>query len=175
MNLDEKQKKSVATWIDEGAKLAEIQKRLGTEFGLTLTYMEVRMLVDDLKVMPKDPPPPPEPPKATAPALAPAQGQPNLQVLPDEEAALAPDGAGTPDASSGLSAGRVTVTVDRVTRPGALVSGGVTFRDGVTAQWQLDQAGRMGLSSSQPGYKPSAADVQAFQLELDKEFQRLGL
>lgn len=171
MKLDEKQKKSVAAWIDEGAKLAEIQKRLGSEFGLTMTYMEVRMLVDDLKVMPKDPPPPPEPPKAPAPA----QGQPSQQVLPNEESALAPQAAGTPDPSSGLSAGRVTVTVDTVTRPGALVSGGVTFRDGVTAQWHLDQTGRMGLSSNQPGYKPSAADVQAFQLELDKEFQRLGL
>lgn len=173
MKLDDTQKKTVAAWIDEGAKLNDIQKRLAAEFAVTLTYMEVRMLVDDLKVMPKDPPPPPEPPKATAPA--PAQGQPPLQALPDEDAALAPDLAGTPDAASGLSAGRVTVTVDRVTRPGAMVSGGVTFRDGVTAQWYLDQTGRMGLTSSQAGYKPSAADVQAFQLELDKEFQRLGL
>jgi hypothetical protein len=51
MNLDDTQKKKVTAWINEGLKLADIQKRLGTDFGLNVTYMEVRMLVDDLKVM----------------------------------------------------------------------------------------------------------------------------
>ena len=55
MNLDESQKKTVSAWITDGLKLADIQKRLGTELGVNLTYMEVRMLVDDLKLMPKDP------------------------------------------------------------------------------------------------------------------------
>lgn len=165
MKLDDTQKKSVAAWIDEGAKLADIQKRLAAEFALTLTYMEVRMLVDDLKVMPKDPPAPP------APAAAPAP----LQVMPDEAPPLGTDAPGAPESSTDLTGARVTVTVDAVTRPGALVSGGVTFRDGVTAQWHLDQAGRLGLASSKAGYKPAAADVQAFQIELDKELRRLGL
>ena len=40
MNLDETQKKKVAAWIDEGLKLAEIQKRLETEFGLRVTYLD---------------------------------------------------------------------------------------------------------------------------------------
>ena len=39
MNLDETQKRRVAAWIDEGCKLAEIQKRLESELGLRLTYM----------------------------------------------------------------------------------------------------------------------------------------
>ena len=47
----------------QGAKLSEIQTRLASEFGLKLTYMEVRFLVDDLKLTPKDP----EPPKVAAP------------------------------------------------------------------------------------------------------------
>ena len=169
MKLDDTQKKTVAAWINEGAKLNDIQKRLATEFAVTLTYMEVRMLVDDLKVMPKDPtpPPPPAPPKAPEP-LPP-------QMMPDEEAPLANDLPGAPEESTDLTGGRVTVTVDKLTRPGAMVSGGVTFRDGVTAQWYLDQQGRLGLASSKDGYKPAAADVQAFQIELDKELRRLGL
>src|SRR6266850_7293482 len=57
MKLDDAQNKKVTAWIAEGLKLAEIQKRLGAECGLNLTCMEVRMLVDDLKLMPKDPPP----------------------------------------------------------------------------------------------------------------------
>ena len=64
MNLDETQRQTVAKWISEGAKLSEIQKRL-LELGVKLTYMEVRFLVDDLKLTPKDP----EPPKVvTSPA-----------------------------------------------------------------------------------------------------------
>ena len=57
MNLDETQRQMVAKWISEGAKLSEIQKRL-LELGIKLTYMEVRFLVDDLKLTPKDPEPP---------------------------------------------------------------------------------------------------------------------
>ncbi len=63
MNLDEAQRKKVAAWIADGAKLSEIQTRLASELGLKFTYMEVRLLVDDLKLTPKDP----EPPKVVAP------------------------------------------------------------------------------------------------------------
>ncbi len=42
MNLDETQRKKVAAWIEEGLKLADIQKRLETEFGFRVTYLEVR-------------------------------------------------------------------------------------------------------------------------------------
>jgi hypothetical protein len=65
MNLDETQRKQVAAWIEEGLKLAEIQKRIETQWGIRPTYLDVRLLVDDLKLVPKDPPPPPAP-KATA-------------------------------------------------------------------------------------------------------------
>ena len=170
MKLDDTQKKTVAAWINEGAKLNDIQKRLATEFAITLTYMEVRMLVDDLKVMPKDPPPPPAPP---APPKAPEPA--SSQLMPDDDGPLPNDLPLAPESSADFTGGRVTVTVDTITKPGALVSGGVTFRDGVTAQWYLDQAGRLGLTSSKAGYKPAAADVQAFQIELDKELRRLGL
>ena len=54
MNLDESQRKRVTEWIGQGLKLSEIQGRLGSELGLTMTYMEVRLLVDDLKLTPKD-------------------------------------------------------------------------------------------------------------------------
>src|SRR5438874_4584551 len=54
MNLDDAQKRTVADWIAQGQKLSEIQKRLADELAIHLTYMEVRMLVDDLKLIPKD-------------------------------------------------------------------------------------------------------------------------
>ena len=147
MNLDDTQRKKVAAWIEEGLKLADIQKRLESELGLKLTYLEVRLLVDDLKLKPKDPPPPPKPAAKPEDALASPQTAP----------------------------GRVSVTVDQLARPGALVSGKVKFSDGKSADWVLDQAGRLGLMPGDKGYKPPAADVQEFQIALQQELQKLGL
>ena len=156
MNLDEAQRQRVTAWILEGAKLSEIQDRLAKEFSLRLTYMEVRLLVDDLKLTPKDPERPKvvEPPAATPTKLT-AERNP------------APEGT--------LPASGVSVSVDQITKPGAIVSGKVTFSDGQQADWYLDQTGRLGVVPKQQGYKPSAADVQQFQLALEKEISRLGL
>jgi hypothetical protein len=73
-----------------------------------------------------------------------------------------------------LLGGRVTVGVDTVARPGAMVSGSVTFSDGQKGTWYLDQFGRLGVSAEKQGYKPSPADVESFQTELEKELAKLG-
>ena len=52
---------------------------------------------------------------------------------PKEEAAEKPEVVPT---------GEVTVTMDTLALPGALVSGKVTFSDGESAVWMLDQTGR---------------------------------
>jgi hypothetical protein len=160
MNLDEAQRTKVAEWIRQGLKLSEIQNQLGTEFGLRLTYMEVRLLVDDLKLTPKDA----EPPKpSSSPLQAPASAPP-----------AAPGPAPASDTTS-PAAGGISLTVDQLARAGAVVSGKVTFSDGNKAEWYLDQTGRLGLSSPQPGYRPSASDVQQFQTMLESELSKLGL
>ena len=51
MNLNDAQKKSVVEWIAQGLKLSEIQRRINSEFGIVMTYIEVRFLVDDLKAL----------------------------------------------------------------------------------------------------------------------------
>jgi hypothetical protein len=158
MNLDEAQRQTVAKWISEGAKLSEIQKRL-LELGVKLTYMEVRFLVDDLKLTPKDP----EPPKVvTPPTTAPAANPTKLAV----EKNPAPEGT--------LPASNVSVSVDQITKPGAMISGTVKFSDGQIADWYLDQTGQLGVVPKTAGYKPSAADVQDFQLALQQEVAKLG-
>ncbi|HXR05050.1 MAG TPA: hypothetical protein VN836_10130 [Verrucomicrobiae bacterium] len=162
MNLDEAQRQRVTAWILQGAKLSEIQTKLADEFGLRLTYMEVRLLVDDLKLTPKDP----EPPKGVAQiGAAPEKGAP-----PPHAGKNATAPAPTPPPASG----GVSVTVDQLARPGAIVSGKVTFSDGQQAEWYLDQTGRLGVVTRQQGYKPSAADVQQFQVALQSELARMG-
>jgi hypothetical protein len=152
MNLDESQRQKVAAWIAGGAKLSEIQTRLMSEFNLKLTYMEVRFLVDDLKLTPKDP----EPPKVVTPVAE--------ALKPAETKSVPPAGA----------TGGVSVTVDQLTRPGSIVSGKVAFSDGQQAEWYLDQTGRLGVVPKQQGYKPTAADVQQFQAALQGELARMG-
>lgn len=154
MNLTEDQRQRVTAWILQGAKLSEIQNRLLSEFSIKLTYMEVRFLVDDLKLTPRDPEPPkvPEPPTAEP------------KVIGKEKAA--------PTSAPGI--GKVSIGVDQIARPGAVVSGKVTFSDGQQADWYLDQTGRLGVVPAVQGYKPSATDVQQFQTALQEELQRAG-
>jgi len=153
MNLDATQREKVAAWIEEGLKLSEIQTRLESELGLRMTYLDVRLLVDELKLMPKD-------------AVAPAPPSPSNPA--DTQPA-------TPQEKETPAGGNVSVTVDKLTQPGALVSGTVTFSDGKTGNWFLDETGRLGISAKEKGYKPSQEDVQLFQMELQKELQRMGM
>ena len=155
MILTDVQRAKVAEWINAGAKMSEIQNRLLSELGLKLTYMEVRFLVDDLKLTPKDP----EPPKIVAPPPEPAK-KPGAPLPLDPEPAP--------------SLGGVNVTVDHIAKPGTIVSGKVTFSDGQTADWYLDQTGRLGVAPTITGYKPSAADVKDFQIILQSELAKLG-
>lgn len=157
MNLTEAQKQTVSDWIAAGAKLSEVQSRLATEFKLTMTYMEVRFLVDDLKLRLKDP----EPPK-------PAPQPPAAQSIPPATPVAESPG------DSPIPGGQVSVTVDQLAQPGTLVSGGVTFSDGAQAKWYLDQTGRLGLVAKQQGYKPSPGDIQQFQAALEREMAKLG-
>jgi hypothetical protein len=156
MKLDEAQKKKVIQWIEEGLKLSDIQSKLVSELDAKLTYMEVRFLIDDLGVKPKDKEPP----------AAPAEIKPAAQVA---QPAKAPG-----QAAPSREGGGVSVAVDQVTRPGALVSGKVTFSDGKTADWYLDQMGRLGVAPQEQGYKPSPEDLTEFQTELQNELSRLG-
>ena len=70
---------------------------------------------------------------------------------------------------------QLAVTMDTLTLPGALVSGKVTFSDGETAIWMLDQTGRPGLDPDTPGYRPSQDDIMEFQIQLRALIQKSGL
>lgn len=165
MNLTDEQKAIVRKWVQDGVKLSDIQKRLANELGVHLTYMEVRLLVSDLQVMPKDADPPP--PTAAVPAAK--EGPTPAATEPDQDKDDADD---TPQLPPG--AGKVSVSVDTVAMPGAALSGQVTFSDGQKAQWYLDQYGRLGIAPANKGYRPPPADIQAFQMRLQQELEKYG-
>lgn len=168
MNLSQEQLSQVASWVGDGAGLSEVQRRIHDEFGVKMTYMEVRFLVLDIGAAVKDK----EEPRPKEPA--PAAPQVEDGDTPADEAAPDPDGmppdAAPQDAPDPLGASNVSVELDKIVRAGAAMSGTVTFSDGVTGSWILDAYGRLALTKvSQPGYQPSAKDLQSFQLELQRK------
>lgn len=189
MTLTNEQKQAVASWIAAGDNLSAVQKKLTEQYKLSLTYRDVRFLVDDLGLELKDAAPKTDASdvtKATVPppAAAPEKkgfvdklkekvglGGDENEDLPPEDDFPADEGVPA-DAPAG--AGTLTLEVDRIMRPGTVVSGTVTFSDGVSGKWGLDQYGRLMLDTGRKGYQPSAADVQAFQRELQVHLQRQG-
>ncbi len=171
MTLTPEQTQAVSSWVAAGDNLSAVQKKLLEQFKLSMTYRDVRFLVDDLNLALKDAAPKIDVSDVTkvAPAKAAAPG-------PDD-AASAEDGAMDefpPDLPAGASS--LSISVDKVTlMPGALASGSVTFSDGVTGKWIVDNQGRPGFTQvSQPGYRPTPADGQAFVQELSAALQKRG-
>jgi hypothetical protein len=143
MNLTDEQKATVAGWVRDGASLSDVQRQIESEFGVRMTYMDVRFLVDDLDLELTTEGPQFEEPKVTP--------------------------------GPGTAPGGVSVSLDKVARPDALVSGQVTFSDGQQAQWHLDQMGRLALNPKDPGYKPSQEDIQQFQEKLREAVEQSGM
>ena len=57
MQLTPEQKTAVSSWVAAGDNLSAVQKKLTEQFKLSLTYRDVRFLVDDLELTLKDPAP----------------------------------------------------------------------------------------------------------------------
>ena len=72
MTLTPEQKQAVASWVTAGDNLSMVQKKLNEQFKLSLTYMDVRFLVDALELSLKDA----APKVSNDLGAAPAGGQP---------------------------------------------------------------------------------------------------
>ena len=57
MTLTPEQTKAVSEWVASGDNLYTVQKKLSDQFKVSMTYMDVRFLVDDLNLQLKDPEP----------------------------------------------------------------------------------------------------------------------
>ena len=180
MPLSPEQKQAVSDWIAAGDNLSIVQKKLTEQFKISMTYRDVRFLVDDLGLELKNPAPKTDANDVSKTPAAPAPGggvpPPRGDAtpagdLPPEEY---PEDEGVPAAPAPAGASTLKLELDRIMRPGMMVSGAVTFSDGVTGKWALDQQGRLMLETAQKGYQPSQPDIQAFQRELQVQLQRQG-
>ena len=156
MNLSDEQKTQIAQQLAEGVGIADIQRLINQDFGIPMTYMETRFLMDDLDLDLADKTPEPEETDAA---------EADNETSPAEAEAELVDEVGS------LGSGSVTVEVDKIKRPGAAMSGTVVFSDGQKAVWYLDPYGRLGLDPETEGYQPEPEDIQDFQMELQKQLQ----
>lgn len=148
MEISDAQKATITQWIQEGRSLADVQRSLREEFEISMTYMDVRFLVDDLDIAVVE-----------------------EEEVAEEDADAEPAVAEIVDEGDGT----VTVDVDAIMRPGSLVSGTVRFSDGVSLGWQLSAAGQLGLiPGDDPEYRPAPEDVQSFQTQLEEVLRKKG-
>ncbi len=143
--VNEQQLAAIRVWAAEGADLNGIQKKLQSEFGLHLTFMEVRFLVLDHGIE-----------LATESDTV---AKPTVQ--PEQE---------TADSALGEQDGKVRIELDDLQLPGTLISGKVHFPGGAEGAWQIDQLGRLGWS--QLTGTPSPEEMQSFQQELTAMLRR---
>ena len=90
----------------------------------------------------------------------------------DDEMGAQPMEDAGPDA---IGPSSVSVTMSDVLPPGMLAGGTVIFSDGVQATWGLNQLGQLSLDGADPGYRPSDADLESFQKELQRLAQEKGM
>jgi len=141
MNPEERDR-FIAQKLDAGMSLSEVQSLLAKEHGINMTYLELRLLVADLKVNWKK----------------------QDKVVAVDKKATSLDLAEPPKSQS-----RTKVTVSKLVRPGAAMSGDVEFASGAKAEWVLDAMGRLGLHPKPGSSRPTEEDIQEFQVELQSK------
>ncbi len=183
MNTDEI-KNFIAEKVDEGLSLSQIQDLLN-EKNVKLTFMELRLIASEIEsgVFKKQ-----ESAHSSAAKNAPSGGEtaPEAENIREKMADNTEDGFSQEDTSADLMdddpsasdgsrgneggiRGKTSVTVSPIQRPGFAACGSVSFGSGVTAEWFLDQTGRLGLDNVKGG-KPDQQDIVEFQKELQKAF-----
>lgn len=150
MNLSDTQKHQLKDWISQGLNLSTIYKYISDQWQIPITYLELRFLIDDLNFE------------------FPKEEEKEEPINEKAEAKTSTD----PEELELLH--KVTLDVDKIMRPGTLISGSVTFSDGITASWQLDQQGRIGLIPTTEDYRPSQEDIQEFQVQLEEALHKAG-
>ena len=139
----------MASRIAEEVALSEIQNEVNQKFGQNLTYMDIRILASTLDI------------DWQAKAAAKAE-----EAKKEAEEAAAAEEVPA-EAPADDAPGQTVVEISKLMRPGTALSGSVKFASGSTADWYIDQNGRLGLENL-VGSQPTQEDIQQFQVELEK-------
>ncbi len=162
--------------LNSGMSLSDLQKLLDSEYGMKMTYFELRMIVSELRIewdkqekkrRPVIPTQPVSAPKAAEPEAA----QPPVAEDAEEDADLG-DGEEDADEESDDAEDGTVVTIDDAPMPGAVMSGNVKFASGASGKWMMNRMGQLGLAKLDEGSEqPTQDDLMLFQQELQAVLQ----
>ena len=76
------------------------------------------------------------------------------------------------EGAAGPAAAKAQVSINKLIRPGASLSGDVTFASGAKGEWWVDERGRLGLNPAAGSAKPTQDDVLDFQQALQDEVRK---
>ena len=129
-------KKIIAELIDKGESLGNILKILDSEYDVKMTFMELRILASEIEDIDWGKNDPPE------------DDEKNKDEVEED------------------TSGKTIVEINRFARPGIAMHGSVKFASGASANWIIDQTGRIGFEKSDGN--PTPQDIEEFQQELQK-------
>ena len=155
-------KRFMAERLQQGLSLSEIQQLVNDKFKVKMTYMDIRILASELDTIDWKALDPRAQAEAAKKAKEEAEAKAAEAAAPGPEAAEAATGTAAAPAGQGST----VVELSKIARPGMMLSGTVKFASGSTADWYVDQMGRLGLENLK-GEKPTPEDVEAFQIELE--------
>jgi hypothetical protein len=152
---NEERKPIVKELLAKGQTLSQIQDTLRNEKGDSITYMELRLLLSEM-------------PDAKLPEKE--LLKPVLPPSVDADAGLTPKAAVVAEPSGG----KLSISIDQIPSPGAMLSGYARFSSGAKGHWFLDERGRLGLDPELGSAKPTEQDMQEFTTELRRLLQQTG-
>ena len=145
-------KKIVSELLQQGRSLAEVQKILDSEHNEKITFFDLRMLASELENVDWS-------------------GQDEKKDARKEKTSVEDASDSLDDGDDKEQSGTI-VEFSKLTRPGIALSGSVRFASGATAEWVLDQYGRLTFEKSEG--QPTQEDIEDFQEQLKKKLSRGG-
>ena len=173
----------IASQLNAGVSLSDVQTKLAQEYGVKMTYFELRMLAMGLAVdwEKQDKPKPAATPASVvaAPQEAAADDDDmaatddfNANDAEDTEAKPTDDDEDEePDDDEAAAEGETKIVLDETPHPGAALSGTAVFASGASGKWALARNGRLGFVPDEGSKEPDENDWQLFQAELQKTLQ----
>lgn len=139
-------KKIVAKHLNEGQTLNDIHKILSDEHSVKMTFMELRLLSSEIEDMDW------------------SQFDPKKEEPEEDENSEVNEVSG--EVQSGTQ-----IEMNKVQRPGAMMSGSVVFLSGVKGEWVIDQYGSLDLGLEDENQQPTEEDMEDFQITLRQKLQ----
>ena len=141
---DNEIKKIIAQELENGKSLSQIQDLLNGEHGTRLTFLDVRLLAAEVESI----------------------DWKSFEESPDSEEDDKSEDVKDDEKQAVNETGMTKIDVSSLVRPGAMTHGTVTFKSGSTAEWILENTGRLGLDKVVG--QPTEEDLADFQVQLQQ-------